>query len=101
MRRKRSDMTINDCIKAISTFAKKVEKFMETSDGSTFSHRVKRNNMVFMPDGQINVAFAVKGKYGVAEDLFEALRVLGEHKLPKKEEPKKVLSFMGEKYELT
>ena len=82
-RRKRSEMSIEDCINAIKKFSKKIEKFCETSDGSSFSHRVTRNGMSFMPDGQINVMFAVKGRYGVGDDLFEALRVLGEHKLPR------------------
>jgi hypothetical protein len=72
-RRKRSHMSRNDCLLAFESFAKLVQRQAESSGGLTFGE---------CPDGQIDVKFRVLGSFGVAEAVFEAVRVLAGHKLP-------------------
>ena len=75
-RRKRSHMTEADCLAALASFAPKVERML------TGTHGVEPST--FAPEGEVTVAFSVKGSFGVADDLFEAISVLGGHKLPAK-----------------
>lgn len=82
-RRKRSKLSRDDCLLVLEYFAKKVKRFAITSDGSTFG-RVNGHGVSVLPGGQLNVMLCVEGDYGVADDLFEAIRVLGGHKLPRK-----------------
>lgn len=77
-RRKRSDMTEADCLEAMREFSGRVNRFMETSSPRPFEFECA-------PDGTIVVAFQVRGGFGVADPIFEAIRVLGGHKLPAKE----------------
>ena len=81
-RRKRSEMSISEAHKAFGQFAAKVERFKETNDGCGWG--VFQNGMWFAPRGQIVVAFLVNGGFGVGDDVFEAVRVLAGHKLPRK-----------------
>jgi hypothetical protein len=75
-RRKRSHMTEADCLESLRCFSGRVERML------TGSHGIEPHT--FAPDGQVTVAFSVCGSFGVADDLFEAVRVLGGHKLPAK-----------------
>lgn len=83
-RRKRSELSIDDCLSALEAFAKRVKRFGETSDGSMFG-TCNEHGISVLPQGHINVVFAVEGSFGVGDDLFEAIRVLAGHKLPRKE----------------
>lgn len=76
-RRKRSDMTEADCLEALREFAPRVNRFMETSNPEPFERDA--------PAGTIVVTFQVRGSFGVADPIFEAIRVLAGHKLPAKE----------------
>ena len=82
-RRKRSELSRADCLIALESFAKAVQRMGETSDGSMFG-RMNQHGISVLPSGQISVLFAVNGSFGVADDLFEAIRVLAGHKLPRK-----------------
>jgi hypothetical protein len=77
--RKRSIYNRADCLVALEAFSRLVQRFGETSDPSMF-----RDGENTLPTGKINVQFQVEGNYGVAGDLFEAIRVLAGHKLPRK-----------------
>lgn len=85
-RRKRSEMSRDDCLLALERFAKFVKRQAETSDGGMFGVR-NEHGISVLPRDQIVVTFAVEGSFGVAEELFEAIRVLAGHKLPRKESP--------------
>ena len=74
MRRKRSHMSRADCLLAFERFAKIVKREAEVSGGPTFGD---------LPPGQIDVVFRVVGSFGVADDMWEAIRVLAGHKLPR------------------
>lgn len=74
MRRKRSHMTEADCLEALRVFAGKVERMVEGSMGCGGDH--------LCPSGSISVQFQLKGGFGVGGPIFEAIRVLGGHKLP-------------------
>lgn len=78
-KRKRSRLTEAQAIEAIKLFCNRVERQGETSDASMF-----RDDSYVLPSGKINVQFLVHGNFGVAEDLFEAMHVLSERKLPAK-----------------
>ena len=73
-RRKRSSMKRADCVKALAKFAPLVERFLETSDASAFCSEI-------CPSDKINVQFLVRGSFGVANDVFEAIRILAGHKI--------------------
>ena len=75
-RRKRSHMTESDCLEALRAFSARVNRML------TGSHGVDPGT--FAPDGEVTVAFSVRGGFGVADDLFEAISVLSGHKLPAK-----------------
>lgn len=78
MRRKRSEMSVDDAVKACRVFSKSISRFAEIAhcvDGCLFGET---------PDGQIDVLFRLRGNFGVADEFFEAMRVLGEHKLPRR-----------------
>ena len=83
-RRKRSELTKADCLLVFEFFAKRVKRFAETTDGGMFGTH-NQHGISVLPRGQINVMFAVEGGFGISDDLFEAIRVLGGHKLPNKE----------------
>ena len=76
-RRKRSKMSRSDCISALVDFARRVQRQGETSGGGMFSD--------FAPKGCLTVHFEVSGEFGSNDKVFEAVRVLGEHKLPRRE----------------
>lgn len=75
-RRKRSYMTEADCTEALREFSKVVDRMMETSQGFA--------GEAFAPKGSITVQFQIRGSFGTSINLFEAIRVLGGHKLPAK-----------------
>lgn len=81
VRRKRSNMTEAEAIEAFKKFCTLVERQGETSDASMF----RRGGALNMEQGHINVQFMVSGDFGVAEELFEAVRIFGGHKLPAKD----------------
>lgn len=83
-RRKRSDMSLNDCLAAMELFAKRIQRMQETTDGGSFGTR-NQNGISVLPRGQIVVQFLIDGGFGVGDDLFEAIRVLKGTKLPRKE----------------
>lgn len=68
-------MTEADAKQVFSQFSKLITRFAETSEPSSF-RKIEKD--------ELNVMLVVKGNFGVATDLFEAIRVLGGHKLPKK-----------------
>lgn len=76
-RRKRSHMTEADCLEAFREFSKRVQRMAEGSFGLYDGE--------FAPADQLGVRFLVSGNFGVGSPLFEAIRVLGGHKLPAKE----------------
>lgn len=67
-------MTRANCLKALEAFSKRVYRFAETSEVPTFGET---------PKGNVCVVLSVEGRFGVADDLFEAIRVLGGFKLPR------------------
>ena len=78
-RRKRSHLTEKDCHKAVADFARRIDRMADTSAGMD-GHRS------FAPGGFITAQMSVKGNFGSNEDFWEAMRVLGGHKLPAKQE---------------
>jgi len=78
MRRPRSRMRRADCIKALAAFAPKVKRFMESSGAAGFAHGPGTDGQ-FCERGHINVMFLVRGGFGVAGDIMEAIRVLAGH----------------------
>lgn len=83
-RRKRSNLTNEQARQVACDFLKRVIRFGETSDPSMFSGPNSEGKPAMGLD-QINVQLMVNGQFGVASDFFEAIRVLGGHKLPTKE----------------
>lgn len=83
-RRKRSTLSLDDCLLALEMFAIRVERFQETTDGGSFGTR-NQNGISLLPHGQIVVQFLINGGFGAGDDLFEAIRVLKGIKLPRKE----------------
>ncbi len=73
-RRKRSHLTEQDCLACFASFAPKVDRMVAGSHGI--------NPDTFSPVGKVSVCFEVRGGFGVADVLFEAIRVLAGHKLP-------------------
>lgn len=80
-RRLRSEMSVDDAVKAIEAFSKTVVRFTETSDAGVFTHR--HGGKPAFSGQHLNIQIMVDGNFGAAGDFFEALRVLGEHKLPR------------------
>lgn len=80
-RRERSLLTMADAHAAVKAFAAKVVRWGESSDSSMFTGPGVEGP-AFGP-GYINVQFMVKGSFGTADDLFEAMRVLRGTKLPR------------------
>ena len=76
-RRKRSHLTEADCLQALAAFAARVKRQKESSE--SFFHGGE-----CLSQDEITVTFLVAGEFGVAHDLFEAVRVLAGHKLPAK-----------------
>lgn len=72
-RRRRSHLSREDCLVVFERFAKTVQRQAESSGGQVFGNA---------PSGQIDVVFRVLGSFGVADDMFEAIRVLAGYKLP-------------------
>lgn len=82
-RRKRSELSRQDCLGAVERFAQHVCRFGTTSDASMFSVHNSSGDAPMTRD-QINVQILVQGSFGVADEFFEALRVLAGFKLPRK-----------------
>ncbi len=80
-RRKRSRLSERDCMKALREFALRVDRMLETSAGLP--------GQQFAPDDRVTVMFQVVGKFGVAADLMEAMRVLAGYKLPRRSNARK------------
>jgi hypothetical protein len=76
-RRKRSHLSWNDCLPVLEKFAGRVHRMEESSD-------VDRWGGGLPAEPALNVIFLVKGGFGVATDLYEAIRVLAGHRLPAK-----------------
>lgn len=71
-RRERSHLSREDCLAVFERFAKLVQRQAESSASIVFGEA---------DPGQLDVTFRVSGKFGVAGDLFEAIRVLAGHKI--------------------
>ena len=85
-RRERSELSRADCLLVLEHFSKSVVRFAETSDPGPFANpRSDDAPAMERGGGHINVSFMVKGSFGCASDLFEAIRVLHGWKLPRKE----------------
>lgn len=76
-RRVRSELSRNDCLLVLEFFAKKVKRFLETTNGQSFGYEMNVGR------GQMVVSFLIEGGFGTADDLFEATRVLSGQKLPR------------------
>lgn len=76
-RRKRSELTEAGCFAAVRRTAKSIDRMASTSQGMDGPHS-------YAADGYITLMIAAKGGFGTHEDFWEALRVLGEFKLPRK-----------------
>lgn len=75
-RRKRSNITKAQAVYIVETFAMRIERFCETTASRAMDNF----------DGQhLDVVLRVNGcpAFGFADNFFEALRVLGRHKLPR------------------
>ena len=84
-RRKRSELSRADCLLVLEHFSKGVVRFAETSDPGPFTYP-NSSGAPAMGSGYISVNFMVKGSFGCADDLFEAMRVLHGWKLPRRED---------------
>lgn len=82
-RRRRSKLSLEDCIGVFERFSKVILRHAETSDHGPFGVLNVQRTGFELPRGTINVVFQVKGGFGVADELFEALKVLNSHKLPR------------------
>lgn len=81
-RRKRSELSRQDCLKVFERFAMTIRRFGETSDEGMFA-LPSGEGCEPMGQGDINVQLCVKGGFGSADQFFEAIRVLGGFKLPR------------------
>lgn len=77
-RRKRSEMTMDKAIKAVAEFAANIKRWKESSED--FDYNIPNPNL-----NEIVIKILIDGKFGVAEDFFEGMRVLGGMKLPAKD----------------
>jgi hypothetical protein len=75
-RRVRSEMTIQESQRAISSFFDSVERISESNSIDCVN---------FAPNGKLYLTFLFNGTYGAPNDFIEALRVMSSHKLPRKE----------------
>jgi hypothetical protein len=75
-------MTVDEALNAVTEFSKTVVRFTETSDPGMFDHGY--SDRPAFSDQHLNIQIMVEGNFGAACDFFEAIRVLGEHQLPKK-----------------
>lgn len=73
-RRKRSHLTIQQCHAALDLIAPKVDRML------VGSHGIEPHTNTAIR--RICVCLEVRGGFGVADDFFEAIRVLAGHKLP-------------------
>lgn len=80
MRRKRSTMTEDQARSAACNFLRNVIRMGETSDPSMFCGPSISGPALGLE--HINVQLMVAGSFGVANDFFEAIRVLAGYKLP-------------------
>lgn len=76
--RKTSEMSHSDAVRAVSDFASKVKRWMETSEDFSIPGPSQDSTAIV-------VKILVSGRFGAAEGFFEGMRVLGGHKLPAKE----------------
>lgn len=74
-------MSEQDCLEALRRFAPKIIRWGETSAVGMFSGGEHPD----VPIGEINVQLLCKGSFGTADELFEAMRVLAGHRLPRRE----------------
>ena len=79
-RRRRSEMSIKDCHVAFKEFAGAIVRMKETSE-DPFGLSIGAHT----PADSLGICFLVKGNFGVAEDLFEAVRIMRGSVLPAKD----------------
>lgn len=79
-RRKRSEFTREECIKLVGAFAKRVDRWCETS-------ATEAMHSVTEPPALDVVIRVYSAKFGFADNFFEAMRVLAGYKLPCKGNP--------------
>ena len=72
-KRERSHLSRGDCLLVFERFAKLVQRQAESSGCLVFGGAA--------PENQLDVNFRVLGSFGVADEMFEAIRVLAGHKL--------------------
>ena len=80
-RRKRSNLTTQQAQEKVAAFSQLVLGFVATSDVSNFL----RANILHGDSSRLCVSLLINGNFETASDFFEAIRVLGEFKLPAKE----------------
>ena len=85
-RRTRSRFTEEQARHAAAKFLGGVLRFGETSDPSMFCGPSSEGKPPMGLD-HINVQLMVPGSFGVADDFFEAIRVIAGYKLPAKATP--------------
>lgn len=73
-----SKMTIADAQAAFAEFSTRVERFGETSAAGMFAVHFSDG---MIPNTHLNVQFLTKGRFGEADPVFEAVRVLSGRKL--------------------
>ena len=79
-RRKRSELTHSAAVKAVEEWAADIERMANSSEDFDLGQTPS-------PPGYIVYKMKVKGGFTTHIEFFEALRVLGGHKLPAKETP--------------
>jgi hypothetical protein len=71
---KESQMSHRQAVAAVANFAERVHRWGETSSVPLFDP---------LPQENLAIVISVEGGFGVADDFFEAMRVLGGYKKPR------------------
>jgi hypothetical protein len=77
-----SKMSYGDAYIAITNFARRIRRFGETSDAGMFVGTGGAGESPMQP-GELNVQLCITGRFGDADEFFEALRVLKGVKRPR------------------
>ena len=77
-RRKRSELTHGEAVKAVEEWAGDIQRMLNTSEKFDGVGEAERDLSL------LTYKFQVRGKFTTHQDFFEAIRVLGGHKLPAK-----------------
>jgi hypothetical protein len=68
-------VTHEECLAILKEFARRVRRFGETSDAGMFASASGAGEGP-MRDDELNVQLCVKGRFGLADDFYRAIRFL-------------------------